>query len=162
MLGRNDIKITREKKSKEQYLAIHQASHCRRSFVLAQQLWYWSLQLWGVFFLLYDNVLNLNFTCKILYCVIQIIYGFLNISEIAATIIMCVPCCLVMPNSLQLHELQPTRLLCPWNSPGQNTGVIASPFSRDSSQSRIETVSPALQEDSLSSEHPGKPNNNNS
>ena len=29
----------------------------------------------------------------------------------------------VVPNSLQLHDLKPTRLLCPWNSPGKNTGV---------------------------------------
>ena len=26
-------------------------------------------------------------------------------------------------NSLQSHGLQPTRLLCPWDSPGKNTGV---------------------------------------
>ena len=26
-------------------------------------------------------------------------------------------------DSLQPHGLQPTRLLCPWNSPGENTGV---------------------------------------
>ena len=25
--------------------------------------------------------------------------------------------------SLQPHGLQPTRLLCPWDSPGKNTGV---------------------------------------
>ena len=24
---------------------------------------------------------------------------------------------------LQYHGLQPTRLLCPWDSPGKNTGV---------------------------------------
>ena len=29
----------------------------------------------------------------------------------------------VMPNSLQPHGLSLTRLLCPWNSPGKNTGV---------------------------------------
>ena len=29
----------------------------------------------------------------------------------------------VMSNFLQPHELWPTRLLCPWNSPGKNTGV---------------------------------------
>ena len=28
-----------------------------------------------------------------------------------------------MPYSLWPHELQPTRLLCPWDSPGKNTGV---------------------------------------
>ena len=26
-------------------------------------------------------------------------------------------------DSLQDHELQPARILCPWNSPGKNTGV---------------------------------------
>ena len=29
----------------------------------------------------------------------------------------------VVPDSLQAHGLQPVRLLCPWNSPGTNTGV---------------------------------------
>ena len=29
----------------------------------------------------------------------------------------------VMPNSLRSHGLQSTRLLCPWDSPGKNTGV---------------------------------------
>ena len=28
-----------------------------------------------------------------------------------------------MSDSLQHHGLQPTRLLCPWDSPGKNTGV---------------------------------------
>ena len=29
----------------------------------------------------------------------------------------------VVPNSLQLHGLQPTRLLCPWDSLGKKIGV---------------------------------------
>ena len=29
----------------------------------------------------------------------------------------------IMSDSLQPHELLPARLLCPWNFPGQNTGV---------------------------------------
>ena len=29
----------------------------------------------------------------------------------------------VMSDSLQHHGLQPARLLCPWDSPGKNTGV---------------------------------------
>ena len=29
----------------------------------------------------------------------------------------------VVYNSLQPHGLQPARLLCPWDSPGKNTGV---------------------------------------
>ena len=28
-----------------------------------------------------------------------------------------------MSNSLQPHGLYPARLLCPWDSPGKNTGV---------------------------------------
>ena len=31
--------------------------------------------------------------------------------------------CSVVFDSLQTHGLQPARLLCPWNSLGQNTGV---------------------------------------
>ena len=31
--------------------------------------------------------------------------------------------CSVVSNSLQLHGLQPARLLCPWDSPGKNPGV---------------------------------------
>ena len=29
----------------------------------------------------------------------------------------------VVFNSLRLHGQEPTRLLCPWDSPGKNTGV---------------------------------------
>ena len=32
--------------------------------------------------------------------------------------------------------LQPTRLLCPWDSPGKNPGVDSIPFSRGSPQLR--------------------------
>ena len=34
-------------------------------------------------------------------------------------------CCVtsVVSNSVQPHRWQPTRLLCPWDSPGKNTGV---------------------------------------
>ena len=31
--------------------------------------------------------------------------------------------CSVMPDSLRPHELQPTKLLCPWDFPGKDTGV---------------------------------------
>ena len=36
---------------------------------------------------------------------------------------VCVCACSVMSNSLWPHRLQPTRLLCPWDFPGKNTGV---------------------------------------
>ena len=36
---------------------------------------------------------------------------------------VCVCVCSVVSNSLQSHGLQPARLLCPWDSPGKNTGM---------------------------------------
>ena len=37
---------------------------------------------------------------------------------------VCVSCS-VTSDSLQPHGLQPTRLPCPWDSPGKNTGVVS-------------------------------------
>ena len=34
------------------------------------------------------------------------------------------------------HVLEPTRLLCPWNFPGKNTGWVAIPYSRGSTWPR--------------------------
>ena len=55
------------------------------------------------------------------------------------------------------HSL-PARLLCPWNSPGKNTGVgsrslLQGIFPIKGSNQGV----PALQADSLPSEPPGKP-----
>ena len=36
---------------------------------------------------------------------------------------VCMFSCAVMPDSLRPHALQPTRLPCPWNSPGKDTGM---------------------------------------
>ena len=56
------------------------------------------------------------------------------------------------------HGLYPARLLCPWTSPGKNTGVGShSPLQGIFSNSGIETRSPTLQADSLLSQPPGKP-----
>ena len=55
--------------------------------------------------------------------------------------------------------LYPTRLLCPWDSPGKNTGVPCPP-PKDLPNLGIEPippVSPALQAGSLPTEPPGKP-----
>ena len=37
----------------------------------------------------------------------------------------CCCCCVasVVSNSVRPHRRQPTRLLCPWDSPGKNTGM---------------------------------------
>ena len=36
---------------------------------------------------------------------------------------VCCQVASVVSDSVRLHGLQPTRLLCPWDSPGKNTGV---------------------------------------
>ena len=46
-----------------------------------------------------------------------------------------------MSNSLQPHGLQPARLLCPWNSPGKNTGV--------GSHSLLQGISPTQRSNSV-------------
>ena len=48
----------------------------------------------------------------------------------------------------------PARLLCPWNSPSENTRVVAIPFSRASSQPRDRT--PALRQILYHLSHQGK------
>ena len=64
--------------------------------------------------------------------------------------------CSVVSNSLWPYELQPTRLLCPWNSPGKNnTGVGCHSLLQGISPAN-ELGSPALQTDSLPSEPLGK------
>ena len=46
---------------------------------------------------------------------------------------------LVVSDSLLPYGLQPTRFLCLWNSPGKNTEVGATPFSKRSSQPKDKT-----------------------
>ena len=45
----------------------------------------------------------------------------------------------VVSNSLRPYGLYPARLLFPWNSPGENTGVVANSYSTESSQPRDQT-----------------------
>ena len=49
---------------------------------------------------------------------------------------MCTQSC---PSLCDPMECSPPRLLCPWNFPGKNIGVVAIPFSRGSSQPRDQT-----------------------
>ena len=60
----------------------------------------------------------------------------------------------VASHSLRPHGLQPARLLCPWDSPGKNTGVGSHPG--DLSNPGIKPGSPTLQADSSPSEPEGK------
>ena len=47
--------------------------------------------------------------------------------------------CSVMSNSLRPHGLQPSRPLCPWDSPGKKTGVGCHSVSRAPLQPRVGT-----------------------
>ena len=62
--------------------------------------------------------------------------------------------CLTLCNPM---DCGPPRLLCPWNSPGQSTGVGCRPSPEDLPKPGMEPRSPTLQSDSLPSEPPGKP-----
>ena len=47
---------------------------------------------------------------------------FLSKAHVCVCVCVCVSCS-VVSGSLRFHGLQPARLVCPWNSPGKNTGV---------------------------------------
>ena len=80
-------------------------------------------------------------------------------SKMQRMVILCV--CFshaAITDSLRPHGLQPSRLLCPWNSPGKNTGVgshslLPGIFLTQGWEPR----SPAFKADSLPSEPAGKP-----
>ena len=57
--------------------------------------------------------------------------------------------------TLQLHGLLPTRLFCPWDSPGKDTGVSSHSLLQKIFWHRDQTH-PTLQSDTLLSEPPGK------
>ena len=61
----------------------------------------------------------------------------------------------VVSDSLRPHGLKSSRLLCPWDSPGNNTGVGSHFLLQGSSWPGIEPRSPVLQADSLLSELQG-------
>ena len=49
---------------------------------------------------------------------------------------MCAQSCLTLCDPM---DCEPTRLLCPWNFPGKNPGVVAISLSRGSSPPRDQT-----------------------
>ena len=46
----------------------------------------------------------------------------------------------VVSDSLRLYELQPSRLLCPWNSPGKNTAVGSHSFSQPRDRTQVSCI----------------------
>ena len=75
---------------------------------------------------------------------------------------LCVCCVLrhsVMSNSMRPHALQPSRLLCLWGFPRQEYwSGLPCPLPGDLPNPGIQPRSSALQENSLPSESPRKPN----
>ena len=64
----------------------------------------------------------------------------------------------VVSDSLQPHGLEPTRLLCPWDSPGKSTGVqVAISFSRAYSQPRDGACLSCIVGEFFTPEPTGKP-----
>ena len=72
---------------------------------------------------------------------------------------VCVLSCFSCVQLLRPHGLQPTRLLCPWDSQGNNTGVGCYALLQgnlpDSGIEPVSPVAPALQADSLPLSHRG-------
>ena len=72
------------------------------------------------------------------------------VSQIEFVIWPCVCVCVLVTElcpTLQTHGLYLAGLLCPWNSPGKNTGVGCHSLLQE-----VEPGSPELQADSLQSE----------
>ena len=65
--------------------------------------------------------------------------------------------CSVVSSSLQPQGLQPSRLLCPWESPGKSTEEGCHFVLQGIPDPGVELRSLSLQTDSLPSEPPGKP-----
>ena len=66
----------------------------------------------------------------IFYFIIDTVMGlksYLIVVLILSCLLFYILCCYkvasVMSNSVRPHRWQPTKLLCPWDSPGKNTGV---------------------------------------
>ena len=68
---------------------------------------------------------------------------------------LCESCSFVF-NSLRPHGLQPAKVLSPWNSSGQNTGMGSQFLLQGLPNPGIEHRSPELQADSLAAELSGK------
>ena len=86
---------------------------------------------------------------------------YIQKAKIMASGHICCCCCCwvtsVMSNSVRPHRWQPTRLCCPWDSPGKNTGVgchFLLQRMKVKSESEVTELCPTLS-DSMDSSLPG-------
>ena len=77
---------------------------------------------------------------------------FLNVS-----VYVCATSLQSCPTFCDPMDCSPPRLLCPWDSPGKNTGVGCHFLPGDLPHSGMELRSPTLQADAVTSVPPGKP-----
>ena len=92
-------------------------------------------------------IINSSHKCSIFYCLFLNHYKFLHVCVYS-----------VVSDFSRPHGLQPARLLCPWNFPGENTGVGCHFLLQGIFLTRglnPSPVSPALQADSLPLSHLG-------
>ena len=64
--------------------------------------------------------INLLVTTSVIYCLCFSSFWTFRYKRVC----VCAHACSVVSHSLWHHWQHPTRLLCPWNFPGNNTGVI--------------------------------------
>ena len=95
----------------------------------------------GLWLFSFQNGWDINVCC--LSC---LLYGIFVLAS-QTDEMKCVSCS-VMSDSLQHHGLGPARLLCPWTSPGKNTGVGSHSLLQGIFPG-IKPQSPALQASSL-------------
>ena len=95
--------------------------------------------------------------CHLIECISYYLPGISHHINIHVHYLMC---CLVVQScpTLQSHGLSPTRLLCPWDSPGTNTGVGSHSLLQGISPTRgLNLCLPHWQVGSLPLVPPGKP-----
>ena len=87
----------------------------------------WQVQIFPINFISYINVLGWSWVHKILFFTIKMVQLIWN--EMGCNYWVCKTCHIkkftdiVVSDSLWPFGLEPTRLLCPWDSPNKNTGV---------------------------------------
>ena len=89
------------------------------------------------YFPVFDSICNVLFFCPYLSNFCPVLKDQLRFS-LHKTFLdhfgqsACMLSCSVLSNCLRPRSLQPTRLLCPWESLGENSGGVAMPSSRGS------------------------------
>ena len=85
---------------------------------------------WNIVYLWY--CVSFRYTAKWFSCLFQVCFHYRLLQYIKYSSQYCCCCCCcccccitsVVSDSVRPHRRQPTRLLCPWDIPGKNTGMV--------------------------------------